>query len=192
MIAGGLEVLRSLAAAIYEGCIVHSRESFPMRWKVVRLPSRQPLRMMLALEQNMPESSPIRSHMQMRRDVPPPDPPRPPEEAVLLRIFIGEDDRYKRLPLYEAIVLKAREMHLAGATVLRGFLGFGKSSHMHTEKILRLSMDLPMVIEIVDTLEKVNAFLPYLEPMMRGGLVTLERARVIRFKHEAAPNRIGH
>jgi uncharacterized protein len=148
--------------------------------------------MMLALEQNMPESSPIRSHMQMRRDVPPPDPPRPPEEAVLLRIFIGEDDRYKRLPLYEAIVLKARETHLAGATVLRGFLGFGKSSHMHTEKILRLSMDLPMVIEIVDTLEKVNAFLPYLEPMMRGGLVTLERARVIRFKHEAAPNRIGH
>jgi uncharacterized protein len=147
--------------------------------------------MMLALEQNMPEPSPIRSHMRMRRDVPPPDPPRPPEETVLLRIFIGEDDRYKRLPLYEAIVLKAREIHLAGATVLRGFLGFGKSSHMHTEKILRLSMDLPMIIEIVDTLEKVNAFLPYLEPMMRGGLVTLERARVIRFKHEAAPNRIG-
>jgi PII-like signaling protein len=102
-----------------------------------------------------------------------------PEEAVLLRIFIGEDDRYGRLPLYEAIVLKAREMGLAGATVLRGILGFGKSSHMHTAKILRLSMDLPMVIEIVDTREKVETFLPCLEPMMGGGLVTLERSRVI-------------
>src|SRR4029077_18422902 len=119
-------------------------------------------------EQNMPESSPIRSHMQMRRDVPPPDPPRPPEETVLLRIFIGEDDRYKRLPLYEAIVLKAREIHLAGATVLRGFLGFGKSSHMPSASALRLSMDLPMVIEIVDAREKIDTFLPHLEPMMGG------------------------
>jgi PII-like signaling protein len=105
-----------------------------------------------------------------------------PEEAVLLRIFIGEDDRYQRLPLYEAIVLKARAMHLAGATVLRGFLGFGKSSRMHTEKILRLSMDLPMVVEIVDSREKLQAFVPYLESMMSGGLVTLESARVIRRK----------
>src|ERR1700681_2335761 len=97
-----------------------------------------------------------------------------PKDAVLLRIFIGESDEFGGRPLYEAIVLKAREMHLAGATVLRGPLGFGKSSHMHTAKILRLSMDLPMVIEIVDSLEKINAFLPHLEGMMRGGLVTME------------------
>lgn len=101
-----------------------------------------------------------------------------PKESVLLRIFIGEDDHYKRLPLYEAIVLKAREKHLAGATVLRGVLGFGKSSHLHVENLLRLSMDLPMVVEIVDTPEKINAFIPFLEPMMSGGLVTLERAYV--------------
>ena len=117
--------------------------------------------------------------------------PEFPEEAVLLRIFIGEDDRYKRHPLYEAIVLKAREMHLAGATVLRGPLGFGKSSHMHTAKILRLSMDLPMVIEIVDSLEKIDAFLPHLEEMMRGGLVTLERAQVIRYKQAPPPPKRG-
>jgi PII-like signaling protein len=113
--------------------------------------------------------------------------PELPEEAVLLRIFVGEDDHYKRLPLYEAIVLKAREMHLAGATVLRGPLGFGKSSHMHTAKILRLSMDLPMVIEIVDSLKKINAFLPHLEEMMRGGLVTLERVQVIRYEQAPIP-----
>jgi len=117
--------------------------------------------------------------------------PELPEEAVLLRIFIGEDDHYKRHPLYEAIVLKAREMHLAGATVLRGPLGFGKSSHMHTAKILRLSMDLPMVIEIVDSLEKINAFLPHLEGMMRGGLVTMERAQVIRYKQSPHPLKRG-
>jgi PII-like signaling protein len=106
-----------------------------------------------------------------------------PEEAVLLRIFIGEDDHFKNLPLFEAIVLKARELHLAGATVLRGPLGFGRSSHMHTAKMLRLSMDLPIVIEIVDTVEKIDAFLPYLDPMMNGGLVTLERAQVIKYVH---------
>ena len=117
--------------------------------------------------------------------------PEFPVEAVLLRIFVGEDDRYKRHPLYEAIVLKAREMHLAGATVLRGPLGFGKSSHMHTAKILRLSMDLPMVIEIVDSLEKINAFLPHLEGMMRGGLVTMERAQVIRYKQSPHPLKRG-
>jgi len=104
-----------------------------------------------------------------------------PEDAVLLRIFIGESDRYQHRPLYEAIVLKARELQLAGATVLRGPMGFGKSSHLHTAKILRLSMDLPIVIEIVDTEEKVNAFLPVLDEMMGGGLVTLERAKVIRY-----------
>ncbi len=105
-----------------------------------------------------------------------------PEDAVLLRIFIGESDRYQHRPLYEAIVLKARELQLAGATVLRGPMGFGKSSHLHTAKILRLSMDLPMVIEIVDTEEKVNAFLPVLDKMMGGGLVTLEKAKVIRYQ----------
>jgi PII-like signaling protein len=107
-----------------------------------------------------------------------------PEEAVLLRIFIGESDRYKHRPLYEAIVIKARELHLAGATVLRGPMGFGKSSHLHSAKILRLSMDLPIVIEIVDSEEKVNAFLPVLDEMMGGGLVTLEKAKVIRYQHQ--------
>jgi PII-like signaling protein len=105
-----------------------------------------------------------------------------PEDAVLLRIFIGESDRYQHRPLYEAIVLKARELQLAGATVLRGPMGFGKSSHLHTAKILRLSMDLRMVIEIVDTEEKVNAFLPVLDEMIGGGLVTLEKAKVIRYQ----------
>ena len=105
-----------------------------------------------------------------------------PEDAVLLRIFIGESDRHRHRPLYESIVLKAREMHMAGATVLRGPMGFGKSSHLHTAKILRLSMDLPIVIEIVDSEEKVNAFLPVLDKIMGGGLVTLERAKVIRYQ----------
>jgi hypothetical protein len=108
-----------------------------------------------------------------------------PEDAVLLRIFIGESDRYQHRPLYEAIVLKARELKLAGATVLRGPMGFGKSSHLHTAKILRLSMDLPIVIEIVDSEDKVNAFLPELDEMMGGGLVTLERAKVIRYRDQA-------
>src|SRR5204862_8101568 len=93
-----------------------------------------------------------------------------PQDAMLLRIFIGESDRWKHQPLYEAIVLKARELHLAGATVLRGPMGFGKSSRLHTAKILRLSMDLPLVIEIVDTEEKINSFLPELDKMMGGGL----------------------
>jgi PII-like signaling protein len=110
-----------------------------------------------------------------------------PEDAVLLRIFIGESDRYQHRPLYEAIVLKARELQLAGATVLRGPMGFGKSSHLHTAKILRLSMDLPIVIEIVDSEEKVNGFLPVLDEMMGGGLVTLERAKVIRYRDQGKP-----
>src|SRR5436190_13968731 len=105
-----------------------------------------------------------------------------PQDAVLLRIFIGESDRYQHRPLYEAIVLKARQLDLAGATVLRGPMGFRKSSHLHTAKILRLSMDLPIVIEIVDSEDKVNAFLPVLDEMMGGGLVTLERAKVIRYQ----------
>ena len=107
-----------------------------------------------------------------------------PEDAVLLRIFIGESDRHRHQPLYEAIVLKAREMQMAGATVLRGPMGFGKSSHLHTAKILRLSMDLPLVIELVDSEEKINAFLPVLEEMMGGGLVTLEKTKVIHYRHK--------
>ncbi|MBI3851401.1 MAG: DUF190 domain-containing protein [Verrucomicrobia bacterium] len=105
-----------------------------------------------------------------------------PHEAVLLRIFIGESDRWEHKPLYEAIVLKAREAHLAGATVLRGPMGFGKSSRLHTAKILRLSMDLPMVIEIVDSEEKIQAFLPTLDAMMGGGLLTLEKVKVIDYR----------
>ncbi len=105
-----------------------------------------------------------------------------PHEAVLLRIFIGESDRWQGRPLYEAIVLKARELHLAGATVLRGPMGFGKTSRLHTAKILRLSFDLPMVIEIADSEENINVFLPVLDEMMGGGLVTLEKVRVIEYR----------
>jgi len=100
---------------------------------------------------------------------------------MLLRIFIGESDCWQHKPLYEAIVLAAREAHLAGATVLRGPMGFGKSSLVHTAKILRLSADLPLVIEIVDSEEKINAFLPALDSMIGGGLVTLEKVRVLRY-----------
>jgi len=105
-----------------------------------------------------------------------------PKDAVLLRIFIGENDRADHKPLYEAIVLKAREMHLAGATVLRGPMGFGKSSRLHTSKIIRLSMDLPLVIEIVDSEEKINSFLPVLDGMIGGGLVTLEKVQVVHYR----------
>jgi uncharacterized protein len=104
-----------------------------------------------------------------------------PHEAVLLRIFIGESDRWEHKPLYEAIVLKAREMHLAGATVLRGPMGFGASSRLHTTKILRLSEDLPLVIEIVDSDDKINAFLPTLDGMMTSGLITLEKVQVLQY-----------
>ena|SRR5215510_10441022 len=107
-----------------------------------------------------------------------------PKDAVLLRIFIGESDRHRYQPLYEAIVLKAREMQMAGATMLRGQMGFRESSHLHTAKILRLSTDLPIVIEIVDSEEKVNAFLPVLDEMIGGGLVTLERAKVVRHRSQ--------
>jgi len=103
------------------------------------------------------------------------------EDAVLLRIFIGEGDRYHHRPLYEAIVLKAREMHLAGATVLRGPMGFGHAAHLHTAKILRLSEDLPMVVEIVDTEDRIRAFVDEVEPMVASGLITLEKATVIRY-----------
>ena len=105
-------------------------------------------------------------------------------EAVLLRIFIGEQDRWHGRPLYEAIVQKARELHLAGATVLRGPMGFGAKSRLHTVKILRLSEDLPIVIEIVDTQDKIDAFLPAVEEMVTDGLVTLEKVRVIWYRAE--------
>ena len=106
-----------------------------------------------------------------------------PSESVLLRITIGESDRWEHHPLFEAIVLKAREMHLAGATVLRGPMGFGKSSRLHTAKILRLSNDLPIVIEIVDAEEKIEAFLPLLDKMVTGGLVTTQKVRVVHYRN---------
>jgi PII-like signaling protein len=105
-----------------------------------------------------------------------------PEDGYLLRIFIGESDKHGHHALYEAIVLKAREADLAGATVLRGVMGFGKHSVLHTAKILRLSEDLPMVIEIVDSLEKIERFLPVLDEIISDGLVTLEKVRVIQYK----------
>ena len=104
-----------------------------------------------------------------------------PRDAMLLRIFLGQDERHEHQPLYEAIVMKAREHHLAGATVLRGPLGFGHSSRIHTTKVLRLSQDLPIVVEIVDTEEKIAAFLPVLDTMMSSGLVTLEKVQVLRY-----------
>jgi PII-like signaling protein len=114
-----------------------------------------------------------------------------PREAVLLRRFFGENDKFHRVPLHEAIVLKAREMHLGGATVLRGHIGFGHSSRIHSTKFLRLSQDLPVVVEIVDSKEKIDAFLPVLDEMMSSGLVTIERAEVLQYgTEEARPFRI--
>jgi hypothetical protein len=104
-----------------------------------------------------------------------------PREATLIRIFIGENDKAGSKPLYEAIVMKARELHLGGATVLRGPMGFGRSSRIHTSKVLRLSEDLPIVIEIVDAPERIEAFLPELGKLMGSGLVTTERVTVIRY-----------
>jgi PII-like signaling protein len=105
-----------------------------------------------------------------------------PEDGSLLRIFVGESDRHGHHPLYEAIVLQARKKGLAGATVLRGVMGFGKHSTLHTAKILRLSEDLPIVIEIVDSAEKINEFLPVLDEMIKDGLVTVERVKVLQYK----------
>ena len=113
-----------------------------------------------------------------------------PRDAIMLRVFIGEDAKFQRRPLYQAIVLKAREAHLAGATVLRGLMGFGHSSRLHTWKILRLYEDLPLVVEIVDTEEKIKAFLPTLDAMMPSGLITLEKVQVLEdgldWKHALA------
>jgi hypothetical protein len=103
------------------------------------------------------------------------------QEATLLRLFVGERDRHGHQPLYEAIVMKAREQGLAGATVLRGLLGYGASSVLHTAKILELSDDLPMVVEIVDSEEHIQSFLPVLDGMMSSGLVTLEKVRVLQY-----------
>ena len=108
---------------------------------------------------------------------------RLPEEGLLLRVFIGESDNYKGKPLYEQIVLKARELHLAGATVVRGIMGFGADSRMHTAKLLRLSEDLPVVIELVDTEENLNKLLPFLDETVKEGLITLEKVRVIKYRH---------
>jgi uncharacterized protein len=104
-----------------------------------------------------------------------------PKEAMLLRIFLGEDDKADGRPLYEAIVVKAREMHLAGATVLRGPMGFGRSSRLHTAKILRLSEDLPVVVEIVDAEARIRSFLEAIEPLMGSSLITLEKVQVLRY-----------
>jgi uncharacterized protein len=110
-----------------------------------------------------------------------------PQDSLLLRIFVGESDRFEGRPLYEAIVLKAREAGLAGATVLRSPMGYGANSRLHTAKILRLSDDLPMVIEIVDEESKINGFLTVLDGMMGGGLVTLEKIKVIHYRHSSKP-----
>lgn len=109
-----------------------------------------------------------------------------PSEAELLRIFIGESDKFHGRPLYEAIVEDARRRGLAGATVLRGILGFGANSRIHTAKIFRLSEDLPLVIEIVDSPEKIAEFLPDLDGMIREGMVTLEKVRVIAYRHDSS------
>jgi PII-like signaling protein len=105
-----------------------------------------------------------------------------PHDGFLLRVFVGESDKWHGRPLYEAIVLKARELHLAGATVLRGPMGFGASSRVHTVKVVRLSEDLPMVIEIVDSREKIDELLPHLDEMVTEGLITLEKVQVIQYR----------
>ena len=105
-----------------------------------------------------------------------------PEQGQLLRIFIGESDKWEGKPLYEAIILKAREINIAGATMLRGMMGYGANSRIHTAKILRLSEDLPVIVEIVDSAEKIAVLLPYIEEMVTEGLVTLEDIRVIKYR----------
>jgi PII-like signaling protein len=109
-------------------------------------------------------------------------------ERVLMRIHIGERDKWQGQPLYEAIVHLLRERHYAGATVFRAIMGFGPTARLHTDKVLRLSLDLPLVIECVDTEEKINAILPELDQMLDGGLITLEKAKVITYRaHDGGP-----
>ena len=110
-----------------------------------------------------------------------------PSDGYLLRIFIGESDKWHGKPLYEAIVLKAREVHMAGATVLRGPMGFGAHSRLHTAKVMRLSEDLPIVIEIVDGKDKIDELMPHIDQMVQEGLVTLERVQVIRYRANGPP-----
>lgn len=105
-------------------------------------------------------------------------------QGTLLRVFVGESDRHDGMPAYEAIVCKARELHLAGATVLRGMMGFGAHSRMHTAKILRLSEDLPVVVEIVDVREKIDELLPFLDEVLTEGMVTLERVDIIKYRRD--------
>ncbi|MDY6967723.1 MAG: DUF190 domain-containing protein [Spirochaetota bacterium] len=106
-----------------------------------------------------------------------------PEEGLLLRIFISETDQYKGKSLHEQIVLKARELDLAGATVIRGIMGFGANSRLHTAKLLRLSEDMPVVVEIVDTESNIDKILPFLDDTVEEGLITIEKARVIKYRH---------
>jgi uncharacterized protein len=106
-----------------------------------------------------------------------------PEDAYLLRVFVGESDQHHGKPLYEQIVMKARALNLAGATVLRGVMGFGAASRIHTAKLLELSVDLPMVIEVVDTEENINKLMPFIDETVTEGLVTLEKMRVITYRH---------
>lgn len=105
-----------------------------------------------------------------------------PEDGELLRIFIGESDQYHGKPVYESIVLKARELNLAGATVLRGIMGFGATSRIHAASVLRLSDDLPIVVEMVDTKEKIDNFIPYLDGMVKEGLITREKIRIVKYR----------
>ena len=106
-----------------------------------------------------------------------------PEEGMLLRVFIGESDSHKGKSLYEQIVLKARELNLAGATVTRGILGYGASSRLHSAKLMRLSLDLPIVVELVDTEENLNKLLPFLDETVTDGLITLEKIKIIKYRH---------
>lgn len=138
----------------------------------------EPLREFIPVMVTTPQaaSSPGQLPSQRTRDL--------PQECLLLRIFIGEAEEYKHRPLYKAIVLRARELKLAGATVLRGPMGFGRSHHLHNANILRLSLDLPMIVEIVDTPDTIQEFLPELRNMMQRGLITIERAQIIRYQHQ--------
>lgn len=105
-----------------------------------------------------------------------------PKEGELLRIFIGEADKWEGKPLYEEVILLAKKEGMAGATAIKGFMGYGCKSHMHTAKLLRLSEDLPVIIEIVDSSEKINQFIPHLDKMVKEGLITLEKANVILYR----------
>lgn len=107
-----------------------------------------------------------------------------PQNGILLRIFVGESDHLHEKPLYEAIVMKARELNLAGASVFRGIMGYGAASRIHTTKVLRLSEDLPIMIELVDSEEKINTILPYLDEVVSEGLITIENVRVVKYRHK--------